>query len=418
MTPPIPPLPPHGGYIRAVRECARAARTRANITISEESMKRFLISPAFTSSFERLRKAHGMIMPLKFDNVLAELNVLTLLALLNFGSGYRVPLHAATGRGAFDNIRALVFGMYISSSAAAGDMLSAQGLRAMEASTVADLMGVSDALHVEHEHESIPGLTVGELGGPIWELVQMITKTMNETGNALVESGYPDLGAFVMEALKEGEKAKNSQDPDLQCDVILERLVRAIPALRDMSDVNGQAVYCFKKALLTIHAIHLRFASATSSPIPIPDTDHLPIFVDNVIPSMLIHLGVINLSTSEPSLGLTTLFSDTGNAETLEALLALEAPRAEEQKDAKIRKVPKGGPILTTEQAYILRAAAIDACELLVESAIALGESNPELEWMKGINPPDLDAWIWAVAKDRADYRKLERFVLRGTSYF
>ena len=63
-------------------------------------MTRFLLSPAFTSTYQRLRYAHGMSLPLNFDSVAQELNVLSVLSLLNFASGYRVPLHRATGRGA------------------------------------------------------------------------------------------------------------------------------------------------------------------------------------------------------------------------------------------------------------------------------------------------------------------------------
>ena len=77
--------------------------------------------------------------------------------------------------------------------------------------------------------------------------------------------------------------------------------------------------------------------------------------------------------------------------------------------------------MLTAEQAYILRAAAIDACELIVEYAHSMDAAELEdrgLEWLREITLPDLDTWLWAVAKDRPDYRKLERFVLRNTLFF
>ena len=185
-------------------------------------MKRLLLSPAFTSTYQRLRYAHGMALPLNFSSVAQELNVLSTLSLLNFASGYRVPLHIATGRGAFDNIRAFVFAAYISSSSDAGDYFSARGMSEISATTVADLMRVTGAIHVERPHEQIPGVTVGELGGPVWEIVQIIARTLNETGQALVNGGYPDLGSFVLEALKEDEKATAAgAEP---CEVALERV--------------------------------------------------------------------------------------------------------------------------------------------------------------------------------------------------
>ncbi len=135
-------------------------------------------------------------MPLNFSSPLAELNVLAILSLLNFGSGYRVPLHEATGRGAWDSIRALVLSMYITDER----LLTARGMQTADVGKVAELMRVN--IHVEKPHESIPGVTVGELGGPMYELTALITGVLNETGDILVGAGYPDLGTFVAQALE------------------------------------------------------------------------------------------------------------------------------------------------------------------------------------------------------------------------
>lgn len=146
-----------------------------------------------------------------------------MLSVLNFASGYRVPLHQLTGRGAYDNIRALIFALYLTSATETGgvDVLSAEGLRTMREQTVAELMGLS--LHQERPHESIPGVTVGELGGPGYEVAKLVTGAMNSTGEVLVNGGYRDLGSFVLEALKEGEKARSAEDPDAEINLILER---------------------------------------------------------------------------------------------------------------------------------------------------------------------------------------------------
>ena len=123
--------------VRLVDERARQIRP--------EAIRRLLFSPSFTGTFARLRAAHGMALPLAFPSVRAELSVLALLSLLNFASGYRAPLHAATGRGAFDNIRAFVFGLYISSSVGAeGDLLSATGMQGISEGKVAELMNVAE----------------------------------------------------------------------------------------------------------------------------------------------------------------------------------------------------------------------------------------------------------------------------------
>lgn len=52
-------------------------------------------------------------------------------------------------------------------------------------------------------------------------LVKLITDVLNETGTLLVQRGYPDLGTFVVECLKEGEKAG-----DNAADVVLESVSR------------------------------------------------------------------------------------------------------------------------------------------------------------------------------------------------
>ena len=215
------------------------SRPLTTAQITDASIERLLRSPAFTQTFPRLRTAHGYALPLAFPSAAAELNVLATLSLLNFGSGYRAPLHAVAGRGAFDSIRALVLSMYISSppSSSSGDYLSAAGMRAVGAETVAELMGVSGGIHVERAHERIAGLVVGKLGGPVWELVRLVTGVLNETGEVLVGGGYPDLGAFVLEALREGRGAR---DPQGACDVVLER-VRAHTDAGAVGDADGCA---------------------------------------------------------------------------------------------------------------------------------------------------------------------------------
>lgn len=135
-------------------------------------------------------------------------------------------------------------------------------------------------------------------------------------------------------------------------------------------------------------------------------------FSDNVLPSILVHLGVIDLSSATHDL--SHIFPS--DADTLALLLASgEAHRKVDVVAALPKQPPKDGPVLNTEQAYILRAAAIDACEQIVEVAKSL-EGAPD--WVHSMALPDLDMWIWAVAKDRRDYRQLGRFVLRNTIMF
>jgi len=116
--------------------------------------------------------------------VLDELNYVSVLSLLNFGSGYRIQLHAKTRRGAWDTIQALMLALYISSSSDE-DHLSAKGMKSISNTKIAELMGID--LHVERPHETLHGVTIGQLGGPLYDLVMLITSVLNMTGSILVK---------------------------------------------------------------------------------------------------------------------------------------------------------------------------------------------------------------------------------------
>ncbi|KAG9078289.1 hypothetical protein FS749_009729, partial [Ceratobasidium sp. UAMH 11750] len=354
------PLPESGKYIEAVTSSCRALRLTSRIDVPSTAVERLLRSPALGASFTRLGTVHGVNFPLAFPSIKAELNFLGTLALLNFASGYRAPLHAATGRGAYDTIRILVMGMYIDSDSG---LMSAQGWDRLTTTQIASLMNLS--LHEEKPHPTIPGLVIGELGGPLNELVGLIVTTLKEAGQVLIKGGYDDLGAFVVEALEEAKRVGESQGTGPSPDLIVERLVKAIPGFRDMTVINGQPVYLFKKALFLVHAITLRFGGASGGAVPIPVTDNLPVFSDNVLPSMLVHLGVLDLSQGPAAL--RTAFPNAGSAETLETLLQEPTP---ENSSTEAGRPAKGtptlnGPVLSAQDAYVLRAAAVDACEII-----------------------------------------------------
>lgn len=409
-----PPFPPSGGYLSAIRESSRQLRLKSNIRIPPAAINRLLRSDAFRSSFQRISIFRGFNLPLRFDSHLDELNLISVLSFLNFASGYRSPLHEQLRRGAWDTMRAFVFSLYITSTSE-GDLLSSRGMQSISMTKVAELMGVS--LHIEKPQEGLPGVIVGELGGPLYDLVKQITEVLNQTGEILVSGGYLNLGSFVLEALKE---AGGSASQDLaSIEVVLERLVKAFPALQDMAVVDGQPVYCFKKALFLVHAIKIRFGSISPPPFPIPSTQDNPIFTDNVIPSMLIHLGILDLSQAP---GLNTLFPSAHSEESLQSLLG-PVPNVISDQQISLHTSIKKGPSLSNAQAFKLRAAAIDACGMIISQAHSLGVSGPEEnqeppDWIREITLPGLDMWLWSVAKDRPDYRALERFAQRDTVFY
>ena len=100
----------------------------------------------------------------------------------------------------------------------------------------------------------------------MYELVKLITDTLNETGRLLTEYGYPDLGSFVLEALKEGEKAGAAHGKGPDVDVILERIVKAFPGFQDMAIVDGQRKY-FRTTMNKLHDVLLANEAVVNNPV-------------------------------------------------------------------------------------------------------------------------------------------------------
>lgn len=190
-------------------------------------------------------------MPLNFSSMLDELNVVSMLALLNFLHCYRIPLHQKTGRGAWQvrpaghraytssvelthcmqTIRYLVLGAYVSSADGSQPLLSTAGMCAAEVPQIAELINIP--LHLERQHPSLP-VKIGEVDPVSEEIVEKLVEVFKSTGEVLQEGGYPDLGSFVAQALKDGKG---------DADYLVEKLVRAFPAFRDMYLIQDQRAW-------------------------------------------------------------------------------------------------------------------------------------------------------------------------------
>jgi hypothetical protein len=103
------------------------------------------------------------------------------------------------------------------------------------------------------------------------------------------------------------------------------------------------------------------------------DIQELTIFSDNVIPTMLQHLKVIQIP------------------------------------DSLQHKIGAGRE-LTTEEAYLARAAAVVACERIVQKAHSQ-ETFPHM------TEGELDVYLWRLGKE-GEYRKIVRLQLQDTVMF
>jgi len=178
--------------------------------------------------------------------------------------------------------------------------------------------------------------------------------------------------------------------------------------------------------MILLHTLSLRYPSTSSTPQPfhVPSTTtFLPIFSDNVIPTLLLHLSLFSLP---PTHSLASKFPSIPSAST-NPLLSPTPPSpsepdasVEESKSTKTKSSssPVGGPVLTVEETTVLRAAAVYAVQRTVEFVKEGRMDGVEgCEWMKEeITETGLDGCVWMGGKDRADWRKVERFV--GDSIF
>ena len=98
--------------------------------------------------------------------------------------------------------------------------MSAHGMKIISRARIAELMQLSNHIHVEKAHPSIPGLTIGELGGSLYEFVDQITLVLNETGTILLNRSYSSLGAFVLDALKKSQNEEGLVDPEVVLDQV------------------------------------------------------------------------------------------------------------------------------------------------------------------------------------------------------
>ncbi|GJN90455.1 hypothetical protein Rhopal_003466-T1 [Rhodotorula paludigena] len=345
-------LPPAETIVQSVRESCAACTARSGITIDEAAIERFLLGIA---DADWKPSDHGVRLPLRFDSIDDELNVLATLALLNFLSGYRTALHRLTGRGAYSTILSLVLSAYLSDSSPS--LLSAAGMAAATVPQLADLARIRT--HVEKDHPTLgSAVRVGEKDEEAFEVLELLVGVLRETGAVLQREGAASLGVW---------------------------LAATFPAFRDVHEVDSETVYLLKKALWLTTVISLRFSAESGLPFRVPAVAELPVFADNVLPTLLIHHDILSLSSS----------SDSALAS-----LSLASPAA-----------------LSRDSATRLRAAAVTACAALVSRAHALAASDPSRAWMAGWTEQQLDGWLWELGK-REDLRAVERVAERGTVFY
>ncbi|CDR47068.1 RHTO0S13e05622g1_1, partial [Rhodotorula toruloides] len=166
------------------------------------------------------------------------------------------------------------------------------------------------------------------------------------------------------------------------------QLASTFPAFRDVQLVDDQPVFILKKPLWLVTVVSLAFRTGDLSDVPfkVPDISGFPVFADNVLPTLLIHHGILDLSaSSDPALRSLSL-SDSSSLS------------------------------LSSASAARLRAASVGACSAIVQRAHGLAAETGK-EWLASWTEQDLDGWLWNEGK-RADLREVERIAEKGTVYY
>ncbi|CAO3694611.1 unnamed protein product [Umbelopsis ramanniana] len=347
-----------GDPLQAVRTSCRAAIENSAIEISEKGVDDFVKS-LNKLQFEELSIDSPMRMPVRFDSLAQELNFIALIDLLNFGSGYRVPLHKYTGRGAFDTIRFGAMSFHIG-----GTPLTAATFKNITAFEISEIFQFP--IDREYTPEGMSFVTMTE-ANELKRLAIGIAQVLNSTGEFLQSHGYQDLASFILDVTKPSggnpPSAKN----------LVDHLIKALPGLRDFSVIQGQTVYLYKKAQILTYHVWMFFKDQDPDRFNFADIKELTIFSDNVIPTMLEHLKVIRLPDS-------------------------------------LQQKIEAGQELTTEEAYLARAAAVVACERIVQKAHSQGT-------IPHMTEGELDVYLWRLGKE-GDYRKIVRLQLQDTVMF
>ncbi|TIB78787.1 hypothetical protein E3Q23_00602 [Wallemia mellicola] len=273
-----------------------------------------------------------------------ELSVFGLLSALNFASGYRETLHKYTGKGAFDNIKRFVLGLFLSKDSGT---LTVDGLEGFTNEFTIELLDIKP--FNEKPHPTLPGVVVGERDDVAFEFVNLVTSTLNDIGRTLRQLNKASFGDYLFDLFSQARGADN----------IVNDLVTRFESFRDEHTVKVGAdnvqIKLYKKALILVETISLELRGRSDVPFELPSAE-LPIFSDNVIPSMLLHWGIIEIPESSSHFDETTKRAFKHDEEEYKAII--DGLEQEQQRD--LGAVVQG-PSLSSSQAALIRSAAVEA---------------------------------------------------------
>eukprot|EP00928_Gymnodinium_smaydae_P024444 TRINITY_DN19776_c0_g1_i2.p1 TRINITY_DN19776_c0_g1~~TRINITY_DN19776_c0_g1_i2.p1 ORF type:complete len:269 (-),score=67.51 TRINITY_DN19776_c0_g1_i2:116-892(-) len=214
-----------------------------------------------------------------------------------------------------------------------------------------------------------------EAEGPLHGYVMALVNAAHSAGEALQRRRHRSLGAFVLERLEAEPRS---------AEALVAALAEALPAFADTAvyvprptdDAQTRPgsidVFFYKKAQVLVAELWRRFREEEPRLFDFQDLGALTVCADNVLPAVLLHMGAMT--------------ADAGVVEAIAAVRPLE-------RSAEIA----------------LRAAAVAACELILEAANAAGGD---------LMAHELDSYLWGVVGKQDEFRKLQRHVCKDTIFY
>ena len=327
-----PVLPPSVENVR--KTCLALARSpECRITIDAPRARAFIDR---TDIREITTYPPLMETPMAFADEAAEVNYHVTLHLFNFGHGYRHPLHAARGAGAWQTMKR---GLEAWHRAVALGVITADALSGLTRGQVIRFfdLGIRDG-HGRPTSDTSPDLE---------PLAALILGVAHDTGRRLRDLGLGDFASFVY---------ANTRAPDTgspSAAELVRRLAAAFPGFNDRRIWrDGREVLFLKKAQITAIELHKRLSGRNPAAFDFPDLDRLTVACDNVLPCVLRALGILILP------------------------------------DALERHIDSGRPLPAGPEEAELRATALAAAEVMIEhgqGAFSAGE---------------IGYYLWALGKD------------------
>ncbi|KAJ2547705.1 hypothetical protein EV175_005109, partial [Coemansia sp. RSA 1933] len=259
--------PPDKNYFDAVRESTAefvSTSGRTLVTVDSDSAKRYVQETLSAEKFEKyvnkLDKWNHRL-PLVFDNLAQELNLIAIIDLLQVGSGFRQELHDEAGRGASDTVSFGCISLHISQMP-----LDAKGLQALTLGDISQHFGIPLFGKERPMSKGNSAVTVSEASRSR-PLAEIILGILQDTGRRLEQGGFSTFADFIIKMCTEKATAAH----------LVSSLANAFPSLRDAASIGGSVVYLFKKAQLIAYDISRRFGSSDPT-FAFPDIADMTVF--------------------------------------------------------------------------------------------------------------------------------------------